>query len=199
MTQATSLESSDRRIVQSGMSWQQFELIRAGFADSPNIRLAYYDNTIEIFMPGRDRELFGRLIGFLIGLFCLEKGIEFEPTGAMTQEREGEVSVQADESYCFGTSKAVPDWVVEVVFSSGGLQKLQRYRVLGVPEVWFWQDGLFSLYRLRDEGYAKINRSEIPELATLDIELLTRCVLMAETSRLEAARVFRKTLNLESR
>ncbi|MDC0835717.1 Uma2 family endonuclease [Geitlerinema sp. CS-897] len=199
MTQATSLESIDRRIVQSGMSWQQFELIRAGFADSPNIRLAYYDNTIEILMPGRDRELFGRLIGFLIGLFCLEKGIEFEPTGAMTQEREGEVSVQADESYCFGTSKPVPDLVVEVVFSSGGLQKLQRYRVLGVPEVWFWQDGLFSLYRLRDEGYAKINRSEIPQLATLDIELLTRCVLMAETSRLEAARVFRKTLNLESR
>ncbi|OAB58986.1 hypothetical protein AY599_28405 [Leptolyngbya valderiana BDU 20041] len=199
MTQATSLESIDRRIVQSGMSWQQFELIRAGFADSPNIRLAYYDNTIEILMPGRDRELFGRLIGFLIGLFCLEKGIEFEPTGAMTQEREGEVSVQADESYCFGSSKPVPDLVVEVVFSSGGLQKLQRYRVLGVPEVWFWQDGLFSLYRLRDEGYAKINRSEIPQLATLDIELLTRCVLMAETSRLEAARVFRKTLNLESR
>jgi hypothetical protein len=52
-------------------------------------------------MPGRDREVFSRLIGFLIGLFCLENNVEFEPTGAMTQEREGEVSVQADESYLF--------------------------------------------------------------------------------------------------
>ncbi len=107
--------------------------------------------------------------------------------------------LKLDAPYCFGSSKPVPDLVVEVVFSSGGLQKLQRYRVLGVPEVWFWQDGLFGLYRLRDAGYAKINRSEIPELATLDIELLTRCVLMAQTSRLEAARMFRNALNLESR
>jgi hypothetical protein len=43
--------------------------------------------------------MFSWLIGFLIGLFCLEHGIEFEPMGAMTQEREGEVSVQGNESY----------------------------------------------------------------------------------------------------
>jgi hypothetical protein len=62
--------------------------------------------------------------------------------------------------------------------------------------VWFWQDGLFSLYRLRDRHYDKINQSEIPELATLSIELLTRCVLIAQTSRLEAANEFRNALKL---
>jgi len=200
MTQASLLtpSSTDQRIVYSSITWQQFKLIQAGFAESPGIRLAYYDSTIEILIPGRDHEVFSRLIGFLIGLFCLENEIEFEPTGSMTQEKEGEASAQADESYCFGASKPMPDLVIEIVFTSGGLKKLQRYQALGVPEVWFWQNGLFSLYHLRNNHYEKITHSEIPELATLSIDLLTRCVLMAQTSRLEAAKEFRKALKSQS-
>ncbi len=185
---------SDQRVVYSSIGWSKFKLIQSGFAQSPGIRLAYYHDTIEILMPGRDHEMFSRLIGFLIGLFCLEKAIEFEPTGSMTQEREGEVSVQADESYCFGSSKPTPDLVIEVIFTSGGPNKLQRYQALDVPEVWFWEDGVFTLYRLRSKHYDIIKRSEIPELMDLDIELLTRCVLMAQTSRLEAANQFRQAL-----
>ena len=187
-------QSNDQRVVYSSISWRQFKLIQSGFADSPGIRLAYHDNTIEILMPGREHEMFSRLIGFLIGLYCLENAIEFEPTGSMTHEREGEVSAQADESYCFGTSKPIPDLVIEVVVTSGGPNKLRRYQALGVPEVWFWQDGLFSLYRLRNTHYTKITRSEIPELVALNIDLLTRCVLIAQTSRLEAANEFRDAL-----
>jgi Uma2 family endonuclease len=186
--------STDQHLVYGGITWQQFKLIQAGFAESPGVKLSYYNGEIEIIMPGREHEVFSRVIGFMIGLFCLENNIEFEPTGSMTQEREGEVSAEADESYCFGESKPTPDLVVEVVFTSGSSKKLQRYQVLGVPEVWFWQDGLFSLYHLRDNGYEKISRSEIPELATLDVDLLTRCVLIAQTSRLEAATLFRKAL-----
>ncbi|MBE9111064.1 Uma2 family endonuclease [Nodosilinea sp. LEGE 07298] len=186
--------TNDQRVVYAGLSWQQFKLVQAGFAESPGVRLGYYNTTIEILMPGRDHEMFSRLIGFLIGLFCLENAIEFEPTGSMTQEKEGEVSAQADESYCFGASKPIPDLAIEVVFTSGGMGKLQRYQALGVPEVWFWEDGVFSLHRLRSDGYEAIDRSEISELATLDMALLSRCVLLAQTSRLEAANEFRKGL-----
>lgn len=186
--------STDQRLVYGGITWQHFKLIQAGFAESPGVKLSYYNGEIEILMPGREHEVFSRVIGFLIGLFCLENNIEFEPTGSMTQEREGEVSAEADESYYFGASKSTPDLVIEVVFTRGSSKKLQRYQALGVPEVWFWQDGLFSLYHLRDNCYEKISRSEIPELATLDLDLLTRCVLIAQTSRLEAATAFRNAL-----
>jgi Uma2 family endonuclease len=112
----------------------------------------------------------------------------------MTQEREGAVSAEADESYCFGESKPTPDLVIEVVFNSGSSKKLQRYQALNIPEVWLWQDGLFSLYHLRDNCYEKISHSEISELATLELDLLTRCVLIAQTTRIEAATTFRKAL-----
>lgn len=55
---------------------------------------------------------------------------------------------------------------------------------------------LFSLYRLNDEGYGQIAQSKIPELAGLEMDMLTRCVLMGQTSRMNAANEFRKALRL---
>jgi Uma2 family endonuclease len=193
-TAISSKQEQDQHLVYSGITWEQFKLIQAGFAESNRVRLFYYQDTIEILMPGYAHEFYKTIIGFLIELFCLETNIEFEPTGSMTQQREGEVSVEPDESYCFGISKPTPDLVIEVIFTSGSPKKLQRYQALAIPEVWFWQDGVFSLYRLRDRNYAAISHSEIAELADLDIDLLTRCVLIAQTSRLEAANTFRNAL-----
>ncbi len=192
MVQLLEQSIQDQRIIQPERTWEQFRLIRQGFENSSGIKLSYYDGIIEILMPGREHELFSAVIALLLGIFFIEKEIEFEPTGSMDQEKTGEAFVQADQSYCFGESKAIPDLSIEVVFTSGGINKLARYQILGVPEVWFWTDGVFSLYHLRADGYEAIAHSELPELATLDLELLTQCVLMAQTSRLEAAKTFRQ-------
>jgi hypothetical protein len=48
----------DRQFVYSGIDWQQFKLIQSGFAEASGIRLAYFNGTIEILMPGRTHELF---------------------------------------------------------------------------------------------------------------------------------------------
>lgn len=185
-------KTTDQRLIHHGVTWEQFKLIQKGFETSPGIRLFYYNGIIEILMPGRDHEFFKTLIGLLLETFFVEKGIEFEPTGSMDQEKEGEVCVQADESYCVGTSKPCPDLSIEVIFTSGSVKKLERYHALGVPEVWFWEDGLLTMHHLRSPGYERIYRSEIPELASLDLDLFIRCVLIAETSRLEAVRVFKQ-------
>jgi Uma2 family endonuclease len=186
--------SPDQRIVHSGITWEQFKLIQSGFGETRNVRLSYYNSTVEIIMPGREHEFFKTIIGFLLELFCLEMSIEFEPLGSTTQEQEDKASAEPDESYCFGASKPTPDLVVEVIFTSGSIKKLNLYRELNIPEVWFWEDSVFSLYRLRESEYEPITRSDIPELATLDMELFVRCVLMAQTSRLEAANTFRGAL-----
>jgi Uma2 family endonuclease len=77
----------------------------------------------------------------------------------MTQQKEGVVSAQADESYCIRSAKPIPALSIEVVFTSGSTSKLECYKALGVPEVWFWEDGLLKLYHLRDGSYEPINRS----------------------------------------
>jgi Uma2 family endonuclease len=193
MTQVL-LKTTTPRLVQHDRTWEQFKHIQKGFEGSPGVRLFYYEGTIEILMPGLDHEFFKSVIGMLLELFFLAKEIEFAPTGSVTQERENVVSAQADESYCIGQPKTPPDLSIEVIFTSGSATKLQRYQALGVPEVWFWEDGVFSLYHLREHGYERLERSAIPALATLDFAHLSRCVLLAETSRLEAARAFRQGL-----
>lgn len=193
MTQLMS-KTTDQRTVHHARTWSQFKLIQKGFEGSPGVRLFYYDGTIEILVPGTDHEFFKSIIGMLIEIFFVEKDVEFAPTGSVTQEKEGTVSAQADESYCIGNPKPTPDLSIEVIFTSGGPSKLARYQALGVPEVWFWEDGLFSLYHLRGNAYERIHLSEVPGLEDLDFESLTRYVLVAQTSRLTAAKEFRKAV-----
>ena len=184
---------TDQRIVHHG-TWEQFKCIQRGFEGSPGVRLSYYEGAIEVLMPGREHEVFASIIGYLITTFLTEQGIFFEPTRAMTQEKEGVVSAQADESYCLESSKPIPDLAIEVVFTCGGIRKLERYRALGVPEVWFWEDGVLKLYRLQNGMYEPIDRSQLPGLNALDLALLRRCILMAETDTGEAIRAFRREL-----
>ncbi|WP_206756577.1 Uma2 family endonuclease [Oscillatoria sp. FACHB-1406] len=52
-----------------------------------------------------------------------------------------------------------------MVVTSGSINKLQVYLGLKVPEVWFWQNGKFSLYRLQEGGYQPWEKSQFfPEL-----------------------------------
>lgn len=182
---------TDQRFTHSGMNWQRFKLLQESFADSPGVHLAYYKGEVEILAVSQDHETISRLIAILLAEYFVEKGIEFTPTGSFTQEKEGVASAQADESYFIGKVGTTPDLSIEVVFTSGTLSKLNRYQELGVPEVWFWEDGLLTLHHLRSEGYERIYGSEV--LPDLDINLLTRCVLM--TSRLEAIREFRRGIS----
>lgn len=87
------LKTTDQRIIHQG-TWEQFKLIQKGFDGSPGVRLFYYDETIEILMPGQDHEMFSRIICYLLMTFLTERGVFFQPTGSMTQEREGIVSAQ---------------------------------------------------------------------------------------------------------
>lgn len=170
--------TTDQRIVLQG-TWEKFKLIQQASAESAGVRLAYDNGTIEILMPGREHEVFSHIIGYLLTTFLLEQGIQFQPTGSMTQEVEGVASAQADQSYCIGESKQIPDLSIAIVFTSGS-NKLARYQALGVPEVWFWQDGVLNLYHLQDVGYERIKRSELPRLNQLDIDLLQCCVTTFE-------------------
>jgi hypothetical protein len=62
---------------------------------------------------------------------------------------------------------------------------------MGVPEVWFWEDGTLELYYLRENGYERITSSQF--LPELDLSLLRRCILMS--SPLEAIKQFRKGIS----
>lgn len=176
----------DVRTIQPGRTWQQFKHLQKGFENSRGLRLFYYNGTIEILMPGEAHELFKSVIGFLIETFLFSRGIEFKPTGSMTQEKEGIAAAEADESYQIDGYRLS----VEVNFTSGDATKLARYQALGVDEVWMWEDGSLVVYHRWASArghYEAVDRSGIPALADIDLNLLSACILIGETSRIQAA------------
>jgi Uma2 family endonuclease len=177
----------DVRTIQRGKTWAQFEHLQQGFENTRGVKLFYYNGTIEILMPSAAHELFKKIIAILIEVFLLDRKIEFEPTGSMTQKRESTAAAEADESYDIQGSKLC----VEVNFTSGDESKLECYQALGVDEVWFWDDGVLAVYHLQSDGYQKVSRSQITALAAIDLEIMAECILIGETSRLGAVERFR--------
>lgn len=194
MTQVVSSKNLDQRVVLNG-TWEQFKLIQKAVEDSPGVKLSFFAGTIEILMPGFQHDNFSEIIGYLVTTFLLMQGIRFYPSGSMTQEKTGEASTQADKSFCLGEPKSILDLSIEVVYTSGGLSKLPKYRNLGVPEVWFWEDGTLRLYHLRQDAYEEVIQSKLSGLETLEIELLKRCILIGETNFAEAVKVFQQGIS----
>jgi Uma2 family endonuclease len=192
MTQA--LESSialpeeEQRFYRRGVSWERFQAIQNSFENVPGVRLFYCEGVLEIVGVGKAHELINGLIAGLLFIYFEIKEIEFFPSGSYSQIIPGIVEYHADLSYCLGTDKDRPDLCIEVVITSGSPIKLQKYKLMQVPEVWFWEDGTLEVYCLREAEYEKVSNSEL--LPELDLSLLSRCLLLS--SPLEAIREFRQ-------
>jgi Uma2 family endonuclease len=178
---------TEQRFTHTGVSWDNFKAIQQGFADSPGIRLFYFAGELEILSTSPEHEIVKGNLGYLIEDYLLGQGVEFVATGSFSQEREAIASAQADESYCFGAKKPVPDLAIEVVFTSGGPDKLKRYAALGVAEVWFWQAESISVYCLQSGGYQQASESQFVQ--GIDLNRLAQCA--AIESRSQSVQAFR--------
>lgn len=200
ISQLLKIDDPEERRIIDNVSWAQYEALLAELGDSLAYRVNYLDGVLEILAPSRRHETGKTRIGTLIEIYFLETDTEYFPTGSTTfRKAEKQVGTEPDESYCIGTDKEFPDLAIEVIITSGGINRLERFRRLGVREVWFWQTNRFLVYHLREAeptqfiqtyGYEAINRSEL--LPDLDLELLGECVL--NPNPLAAAKAFRKGL-----
>jgi Uma2 family endonuclease len=175
MTQ-TLTKSADQYLIKQAVTWEQFKALQSAFAEIGGVRLNYCEGVLEIVGLGRLHEKICVLLTLLLGQYFVLKRIAFVATGAYTQELTGKAEFQADLSYNFGTEKEISDLCIEIVVTSGSVKKLRKYQLKGVPEVWFWQDGKISIYRLQDEEYVLLAASEW--LPDLDIAHLEQCLLM---------------------
>jgi Uma2 family endonuclease len=193
-------QDPENRYITSGISWQHYETLLDKLGDNAGVRVTYCDGVLEIVSPSRRHESGKTRIGTLLEIYFLETETDYFPMGSTTLRSQATLSgAEPDESYCIGEEKALPDLVVEVVATSGGVNKLAVYGRLGISEAWFWQDNQLFLYRLREQtplqfkqthGYEPIARSEL--LPALDIALLTECI--QQPNPLAAAKQFRSRL-----
>ena len=171
----TLIEREAEPILISDLTWREFKAVEQ-LIDRPGLRLSFLDGVLEIRkMPGKKHETIKKRIASLVEIYLEFLGLDFTPTGSVTLENEFEkVKREGDESYELGANRKHPDLVIEVVVSSGGIDKLEAYKRLQIPEVWFWMNDELLFYSLRNEGYEAVSKSQL--LPSLDVDLLMRCI-----------------------
>ena len=190
-------EQEQRLIMPGTYDWHQFEALETLLVESRGLRITYLDGAIELMTIGEPHELIKKSLAMLLEAYLIEMGIEFIPVGNATRRSQAKgVSFEPDESYYLHKQKANPDLAIEIILTSGNLQKLEKYRRFQIPEVWLWENAQLRVYALvdeTDETYQEMDRSQL--LPELDLALLVRCVQMP--SRLEAMRLFREGVRHE--
>jgi Uma2 family endonuclease len=171
----TLIEREAEPILISDLTWREFKAVEQ-LIERPGVRLSFLDGVLEIRkMPGKKHETIKERIGALLEIYLEFLKLDFTPTGSVTLENEFEqVKKEGDKSYELGANRKRPDLVIEVVVSSGGINKLEAYKRLQIPEVWFWMNDELLFYSLGNEGYEAVSKSQL--LPSLDIGLLMRCI-----------------------
>jgi Uma2 family endonuclease len=185
------LAPGEQRFTLHGITWEQYETLREATDHIPGLRMTYLEGVLELMSPSRDHEGIKKCLARLLEIYALERGLPLNGYGSTTfRKRAKERGLEPDECYCVGPLKEVPDIAVEVVLSSGGIDKLDVYGGLDVPEVWFWEDGRLAICQLAADGYHSAARSRF--LPDLDVEQLLAFVRPDDQT--EAVRAYRDAL-----
>ena len=184
----------DQRVRLTGVAWGDYQRLLALRGERAVPRLTYLAGELELMSPSVYHEGMKTRLARLIEDYARLCDILVEGFGSWTlHNEEQERGAEADECYVIGPlsgTPTLPDFAVEVVWTRGGIDKLEVYRGLGVPEVWVWQEGRLRFYTLGDDGYRAALRSSF--LPALDPRLVEDC--MAAASQNEALAALRARL-----
>jgi len=154
------------------VEWQQFESILQDLGDKRSSRIAYLNGVLEIVMPLPEHEKIKVLISYFVQVLMDEMGIDFEGFGSTTFKRVDKLAgLEPDDCFYIQNNVAMrgirkldmtidppPDLAIEVDVTSK--TKFDVYRILGVPELWLYDQSL-KIYILRDGEYVESQLSPI--------------------------------------
>lgn len=176
---ALGAEDPEECFITTGVDWDQYEGLLATLGESTRYRVTYLEGMLAIMSPSRQHELQKKNISRLLEAYFEETRTRFWGLGSTTFRQQAQRGgTEPDECYCLGEEKAFPDLAIEVVFTSGGIDKLEVYRRLGVKEVWFWRNQQFEVYHLHGEQYNLRSTSVL--LPDLDLAMLAEYAVQSD-------------------
>ena len=154
------------------INWQQFESILQDLGEKRRSRIAYLNGVLEIVMPLPEHEKIKVLIGDFVKALLETMEIDFEGFGSTTFKRIDKLAgLEPDDCFYIQNNVAMrgirkldmtidppPDLAIEVDVTSK--TKFDVYRVLGVSELWLYDETL-KIYILRDGEYVESELSSI--------------------------------------
>jgi Uma2 family endonuclease len=184
LSPAPELRHEEARFVLRGVPWWTYVALRDALDDHAGLKLTYLEGTLELMSPSRLHEDAKKIIARLLEAWVVERRIDLRGFGSTTFRREArQRGLEPDECYKLGKLEedGVPDIAIEVVVSSGPVDKMAVYAGLGIAEVWVWQPSTaaIAVNRLVDGAYQHRDRSEV--LPALDLAELAKFVRPGES------------------
>jgi Uma2 family endonuclease len=185
------------------ISWQQLEKILEEMGEKRAARISYSDGWLEIMVPlpehEKDKEIFGELVRILLD----KLEIDFEPFGSTTLKNERmRQAVEPDTSFYIQNQAAVigknridlnieppPDLAIEIDITSR--TRFENYEILGVTELWRYQQQGLEIFLLQSGKYIKSQSSpNFPNIPIIELvnEYVQQCLSIG---RSQAMRNFR--------
>jgi Uma2 family endonuclease len=185
------------------ISWQKLEKILEEMGERRAARISYSDGWLEIMVPlpehEKDKELLGDLVKILLEILQ----IDFEPFGSTTLKNERmRQAVEPDTSFYIQNQAAVigknridlnidppPDLAIEIDITYR--TRFDNYEILGVPELWRYQQQGLEIFLLQEGKYIKSQSSpNFPNIPIIELvnEYVRQCLSIG---RSQAMRNFR--------
>jgi Uma2 family endonuclease len=175
----------DHIVTISGATWSDYQRMLELRGDRSVPRITFLEGVLQLMSPSQDHETIKSVLGRLVEVWCLEHDIEFGAYGSWTLENKpDDRGLEPDECYVFGAdprAATCPHLAIEVIWTSGGLDKREVYRRLGVRELWFWRRGRITVYVLEGDVYVEQAASVV--LPGIDLDELVCYQDRPSTSR----------------
>ena len=190
----------DQVVVLRNVPWEQYVAL-ADARPKASPRMAYLDGELALMTVSERHEIAKKVLARLLEAYAEEASIDLDGAGNATwRDALKQAGLEADECYFVNRVPAddsPPDLAIEVVLSSGGVDKLEIYRRLGFREVWFWIDEqleIHSLARSRSGEAHYRKRATSGLLPDLDVEEITTIARSRPVSQTRAVRAYRRAL-----
>jgi Uma2 family endonuclease len=177
-----------QRLLLHDVSWAEFEAILAELGEHRGTRIAYDHGLLEIMAPLPEHEYFKETIGDAIKDMSEALNLDYESYGSTTWRRQAEqAGLEPDNCFYFQNEALVrgqltfdlnqdppPDLALEIDVTRKSLNRLPIYARLGVPEIWCYDQGRLTIYRLADGQYTPVEQSAV--FSALQIQALPQLI-----------------------
>jgi Uma2 family endonuclease len=193
MTEGEYIPAADQCIELRG-TWATYEALLAARGERRRPRIAYLDGVVQLMTTSQDHELIKSVMGYFVAEYCLQSEIVFSGASQWTlKARAKKAGLEPDECFIFAENpkrSRKPDLAIEVIWTSGSIDKLEIYRRFGVSEVWFWEADEIAAFVLRRGRYVTADHSSV--LPGIDLSLVARLATVVPHSK--AIKQFRAAL-----
>jgi Uma2 family endonuclease len=170
------------RVILQDVTWQEFEAILEELGEHRSSRLAYDRGTLEIMVPLPEHEASKEIIGDLVKALLEELDLEFCSLGSTTfKNQQMAQGIEPDQCFYIRNEAAVrgknridltvdppPDLGLEIDVISRTHPSI--YEILGVNELWRFEEGKLQINVLRSGNYVEVTESpNFPSLSLVDV------------------------------